>query len=364
MEKNLDVSGNKFIGLEVVRFLCALSVLVWHFQHFFELPGASAFAVGEQPLNSVFHYFYTSGHQAVRYFWALSGFVFFWKYSEDIGARRVGAWRFFVLRFSRLYPLHFATLLLVLLLQAFYFHYNSGYFVYQNNDLKHFLLQLFMASNWAFNPGLSFNGSIWSVSVEVFVYFVFYFVSLFVGRSFRVVFALILLSVVARALGVINPVVECFSFFYVGGLAVLFLSGDQWRWLKGLPNTVHVLLALASVAYVANQRDVGSGYYGVMVSCFFVLVSFSEGWWIHRGVHKVFEFLGNLTYSSYLIHFPFQLLIVIVCDYFFCGVWKVWSGLVFFVYIFGVFCLSVPVYYLFEKPVQGFLRSHLMEREG
>ena len=55
----------------------------------------------------------------------------------------VGAWRFLIRRFSRLYALHLATLLLVAALQAGYAAQHDGQtFVYGNNDVPHFLLQL------------------------------------------------------------------------------------------------------------------------------------------------------------------------------------------------------------------------------
>lgn len=53
----------------------------------------------------------------------------------------------------------------------------GSYFVYPNNDIKHFLLNLFFASSWSFESGHSFNGPIWSVSVEVLLHALFFFCS-------------------------------------------------------------------------------------------------------------------------------------------------------------------------------------------
>ena len=95
---------------------------------------------------------------------------------------RSTAGNIFVLRFSRLYPLHIATLLFVAALQPLYFNLTGYFFGYQNNDLTNLVLQLLMASNATVQNALSFNRPIWSISVEVLVYF-FFFMILLVTRS-------------------------------------------------------------------------------------------------------------------------------------------------------------------------------------
>ena len=77
-------------------------------------------------------------------------------------------------RFARLYPLHFVTLLFVAGLQAYHLSVNGSHQLFGFNDTYHFILNLFMASPWGLEEGLSFNAPIWSVSVEVIVYFVFW----------------------------------------------------------------------------------------------------------------------------------------------------------------------------------------------
>jgi len=45
---------------------------------------------------------------------------------------------------------------------------------YRDNDLPHFLAQLFLASEWGIVHDSSFDGPIWSISIEVLAYFVFF----------------------------------------------------------------------------------------------------------------------------------------------------------------------------------------------
>jgi peptidoglycan/LPS O-acetylase OafA/YrhL len=81
---------------------------------------------------------------------------------------------FAVSRFSRLYPLHLLTLLVVTALQMLYFQRNGSYFIFEVNDAKHFLMHLFFASNWSRNSPFTFNGPAWSLSIEVLLYAMFF----------------------------------------------------------------------------------------------------------------------------------------------------------------------------------------------
>ena len=98
------------------------------------------------------------------------------------------------------------TLLLVAILQPIYFDLNGCFFVYQENDLRHFLLQIFMASNWGFQNGHSFDGPSWSISIEVLVY-VGFFLMLLVTRSW-----LLNLAVIAACFSGSGQIAVCFAF--------------------------------------------------------------------------------------------------------------------------------------------------------
>src|SRR5262249_51899910 len=99
-----------------------------------------------------------------------------------------------------------------------------------NNHIPHFLAQLFMASDWGLARSESFNGPIWSVSVEVLVY-AFFFLSLrFATRSpaFNVI-------VIAVCANVPLQVCSCLAFFYAGGLAAIARQAiAQARWQRSL----------------------------------------------------------------------------------------------------------------------------------
>ncbi|MGB6175756.1 MAG: acyltransferase family protein, partial [Methylocella sp.] len=94
------ISTSHFYSLDVLRGVAALSVVLWHWQHFF-LPlnklGVS-FSIEQQPMFEVLYVFYEKGYLAVRLFFCLSGFIFFWLYSERIAEKALAQGAFAVLR--------------------------------------------------------------------------------------------------------------------------------------------------------------------------------------------------------------------------------------------------------------------------
>jgi peptidoglycan/LPS O-acetylase OafA/YrhL len=162
--KPVPEENNKLLGLEALRFLTAFAILVFHYPHFAFVADKPVGLVPERlPLYGPLQPFHDCGALGVWVLCCISGFIFFWKYRDSIARGSVGGWKFFVLRFSRLYPLHFVALLAVGLLQSVYFNLHGYFFVYQNNDLQHFLAQLFMARAWGIVQGYRFDGPLWSV---------------------------------------------------------------------------------------------------------------------------------------------------------------------------------------------------------
>jgi hypothetical protein len=169
------VKSSRFYSLDALRGVAALCVVFWHWQHFFYAgtkPGHVDLA--RLPFERWFHLAYVRGELAVDLFFCLSGFIFYWLYADRVSRRTITGGHFAWLRFSRLYPLHLATLALVAVGQRWMMKTQGCYFVYDQNDKLHFAYNLFLVSGWGVERGFSFNGPIWSVSVEVFLYGLFF----------------------------------------------------------------------------------------------------------------------------------------------------------------------------------------------
>lgn len=352
---------NKLLGLELLRFLTAFAILVFHYRQFAFVGDREAGLLQDQlPLHWLLAPLYGSGPYAVRVFWCISGFIFFWKYRDAIADRALDGWKFFVLRFSRLYPLHLATLLFVALLQPLYAGLHGSSFVYQNNDLTHFVLQLLMAGTATSQDALSFNGPIWSVSVEVLVYFVF-FMLLLATRSWWLNVALIAVS-----LTIPGEVADCFTYFYVGGLAAMARQSLQSS--PAQARTVEGVAWLAVVAVVCGYWLMGGqlrsiGLLLLLICTPLLLYSLSRDIVLPVRLQRIVEAAGNVTYSSYLLHFPIQLAMVLGFSLMQVPI-PLYDD-VFFATFIGITLLASHVTYrYFEEPAQRLIRASLLPVRG
>jgi peptidoglycan/LPS O-acetylase OafA/YrhL len=361
-------NGDKLIGLELVRFIAAFAILIWHYKHFTYFENKPVdFFLELQPFFSKLSFFYIYGLYGVQIFWCVSGFIFFWKYKDLIVRKEISGREFFLLRFSRLYPLHFITLLIVAALQILYFKINGVFFVYQFNDLYHFLLQVFFISDWGFGSGFSFNGVIWSISIEVLIY-LFFFISLkyiVKSRSLKAHFLIIILSLIIfyteNIQNILNYslVVECLCLFYAGGIAATF-----YRKFKDNKNA----MTLSFVFFIAtpilinffeiynNDRwlNVFLLFYTPLGLFLFAQIKISD-----VRITRILKILGNLTYSSYLIHVPLQLIIILILFYMDIAI-PIYNVYFFIFYLITILLLSRITFCYFEKPIQDKIRKHFL----
>jgi peptidoglycan/LPS O-acetylase OafA/YrhL len=349
--------ANKLLGLEVLRFLTAFAILIFHYRHFAFVADKPVGLVNDRlPLYRLLHAVYDFGPYGVWIFWCISGFIFFWKYRDVIADRSVGGWKFFVLRFSRLYPLHIATLLLVALVQPLYFKLNGYFFVYQENDLAHFLLQLLMASNWGSQSILSFDGPIWSISVEVMVYFLF-FIMLLATRSW-----LLNLAVIAACLTASGQVAACFAFFYIGGLAAMArraVTPSVYRLAAEGAGWLAVIVLPLSAWQVTNGHLESMDFLLLLTFTPILLFCLSRDIVMPASLQKVVEAAGNMTYSSYLLHFPIQLMTVLGFAIVGAPI-PLYDGAFFGLFIGTTLLASYLTYRYFETPAQNLIRELLL----
>lgn len=370
-------------SLDFARGVAALAVVLWHWQHFFfngSVPGV--FQREVQPFYSVLFLFYEKGWFAVDFFFALSGFVFFWLYADPIRQRSVSTRRFFWLRLSRLYPLHLATLLLVAGLQWLYIRYHGGYFVYPLNDTYHFILNLFFAPAWGLEKGFSFNAPIWSVSVEILLYAMFFCVARWLPT--RAVYAL-LLAMAGLYLQSYSVLIGRGVFaFYMGALVYvayqkLVTGGLVYRGAKPL-----LLICLA--AWLATLLEFQLGSLQAVLSTFcttsctdtrldqlkalwatglllpLTILCLAVSETAGKGGWERTAWLGDISYASYLLHFPLQLIFFTLLAgllperaIFYSPV--LWGG-----YFAVLISCSLLTHRFFERPLQQWIRRHSLQR--
>jgi peptidoglycan/LPS O-acetylase OafA/YrhL len=348
---------NKLLGLEALRFLAAFAVLSWHYQHFAYVADNPVGLLWNQlPFFGLLQPLYQAGRYGVWVFWCISGFIFFWKYRDAISDRSMPGRTFLVYRLSRLYPLHAVTFLIVALLQAVYFRLHGYFFVYQNNDLQHFLLQIFMASDWVDRSGNSFNGPIWSISVEVLVYIAFFLMLRFVTRS-----AWLNVVVIALSLNVSGEVFSCLAFFYAGGLAAIARQSlNSARMTVALERVAWCVVIVVPVSISAFAWQSWIVDWVLLLSYTPILLFALTGRIaLPVPVAKSIEIAGNMTYSSYLLHFPIQLLIAL--GFAMSGrPIPFYDGWFFLGFVTATLVAAALTYRYFEAPAQAWLRTTLL----
>ncbi len=341
--------------------MSAVAVLFWHYQHFaYDSDTLVNFSQSKQPLFYLFKFFYQNGAKGVQIFWCISGFIFFWKYTNQIASKNVSAYNFFILRFSRLYPLHLATLLLVAGLQIWHLRLTNSYFVYQNNDQLHFILQIFMASNWGFmEKGDSFNGPIWSISLEVLIYGLFFLVVRLFGTSLLVSIGVLTLCLLAKFFSINYQAIDCAAYFFIGGITALlsqlnFIKNHKYMWgAIGIIYLIFIAVFYTSSPPIIPKNLANFALLGALPITLYIFAYIVK---VPELFRSRIELGGTLTYSSYLLHFPITLCIVI--GYKLVGVEIQYQSWHIFLAYFGItLTLAGLTYRYFELPAQNFLRK-------
>ena len=379
---------NHFHSLDAVRGLAALAIVFWHWVHFFREDMAH-FQRELQPLYAVFAPLYTKGWRAVDLFFCLSGFIFYWRYSKIVAERIISLRDFFVRRFARLYPLHALTLVAVAVGQYIMMMQAGKYFVYPYNDSYHFVLQAGFAANYGLERGWSFNAPVWSVAYEMALYAVFFGIC-FV--NFRRWWHLILLCGIGCGLtfsscAPLHQFGACSMSFFMGGLA--FYGARFFADLARSAVVLTVLSGLTILAWILAPSEpvqsvllpAFSGWLGAsqLVSLFLklwyshsfslivfpltiMLVALCETKW--TSVASWTGFLGRISYSSYLLHFPLQLVFAGTAASLGLSYAFFYTPLALGLFFVILLPLSLASYHYFERPCQAAIRKWLISGSG
>jgi peptidoglycan/LPS O-acetylase OafA/YrhL len=369
--------------LDLLRAIAALVVAVVHWDHF----AGSNFpenAGAEPPWFHALHFVYLGGRQAVQLFFTLSGFVFYWLYSEKIAGDRINGWTFARLRFSRLYPLHLVTLIFVALAQAFIVRRIGRPFIFDNNGGLNFLEHLFLVSDWGPGRNFSFNGPIWSVSVEIFLYALFFIVCRLNLRRWWHLIGFSLTGLLLSYFNLINLGSGVFCFF-LGGISYYIFRDSKRRLGENGLNllTLGAVCAWFLVPYLNEHNSLyaafknlfegrlhigGKDIIGALlltVTAFstvgflfpltvLALAANDDRW---KRFTRHISFLGNISYSSYLLHFPLQLVFLIATLALGLDLKILLARGTFLLFFALLIPISLVSYYKFEKPIQNFLRQ-------
>lgn len=378
----------RLYGLDALRGLAALVVVIWHWQHFYDLTGVwqKGWHYQAEPFFDALWPLYLQGWAAVDIFFALSGYVFYWLYSDRIAAREIPVGLFAVRRISRLYPLHVLALVLVLVLQYFFHARSGGYFVYASGDWHRFGAALLMAQQWL-PPTIeqTFNGPAWTVSVEAGLYILFFLLCRLGLKGPKAALTVSLLGITIFSWN------ECIARgmigFFLGGACYFAVRAIEaradavrWaRWCVGIALAFWVITVweigrhtlhgwAENLTDYLGADDFYAEYNVRLFQCFYdytvvpasiVAVALHESVlnskWMGE-IYRRLSRLGDISYATYMLHFPLQLTLALVALHMGFGSGVFEHGLTLIAFYAVLIGLGYWTWQHIELPVQQFLR--------
>ena len=305
-------TANRFEALDGWRGICACLVVMFH-------------AHGYSPINT--WELIRNSYLFVDFFFVLSGFVIAWNY-----AARLDSWhavrRFLILRVGRVYPLHLFMLMCFLAYEVLRYLIGLG----QQAPAPTFsggtapaalFSNLFLVHSLNLHDGPTWNGPSWSISAELWTYVVFALLSAWLGlRNWMLLVAaigspLLLLRLSGTGMDTTYEwgLVRC-VFGFALGVACYRLHHRLPRSQQAVAagsQLMTVLECLAVAAVVGFVSTAGTSVWSLFAPFVFalaVLVFSVEGGLLSQALRvPLLRWLGKLSYSIYLTHFIFVLVL-------------------------------------------------------
>jgi peptidoglycan/LPS O-acetylase OafA/YrhL len=297
----------RFRALDSWRGICALMVALYHFE----------------PLGRLYsghiRYFpvVSNGWIFVDFFFVLSGFVIYYTYSQkltDISS----IINFFIRRFGRVWPLHAAVLLVLIAMELLKFYsarhgaaVESPPFT-EVYSVPSIFTNIALVQALGFDSILTWNIPSWSISVEVCTYLIFAFSlcrlkwrSYAVPLCFAIGSGIVLFSFSSMEETHGFSLFRCLFGFYAGVAASFIFSQRNVRFPRSetLATVLEIFAILAAIGVVLGAKT-HLAFAAPLIFGFVVIVFAHERGAISRLVTKApFTFLGDRSYSIYMLHF-------------------------------------------------------------
>lgn len=327
--------------LNMLRGLAALMVIVSHFSNQTQVFGG---LLGSH-----------AGQLGVMVFFILSGFLMSYLYMDQRVANRETVWRFAIARIARVFPLFFIVVILSYLLPKL----GIGGIFYHVPDLPSLVAHI----------GLLNGASVlWTVSTEIQFYGIFVLLWIVQAKNKSLLYVLFVAVVLGLAvyglpsprftvmgLGIDTKLVRSLPYFLVG--IIFGQAYHHWRPPTSFRSHAFILsFGIIALLYPKIFRQLTGQYHymwqdvGVLaaVSLFFFLFLFFVPDDNRFFANPIGDFLGKISYSVYLLHYPILRIIRPL---------GLPTGLYFVVSIVAIFTVSYGSYCLIEDPARKFIRA-------
>ena len=320
----MNAEKNHLGALTGMRFFAAMAVVVGHLVTDHNLDGLGRFGLTA--------YSTVVAGAAVSFFFVLSGFILTYVYKDQLTYARVP--KFYYKRWARIWPLHLVCLIVTI--------YVVGMVVidYEMLAVNLALLQSWVPdSKWVF----SFNGVSWSISTEMFFYFMFPFFLIGGQNRFWVKYILLWFVVLAAVKGIqildnqpawadydlerachVNPFLRLPEFCTGMGVGFIFFNRATPRFRSSPVDSVIEIAALSLIpgfSWVLREYGIvglirraewgGPAMalwvqYTAMVFVFAIVIyvfARSQGILSKLLGSRGLVFLGEISFALYMIHY-------------------------------------------------------------
>lgn len=341
--------------LTFTRFIAAIAIVVFHFGK-------------NSPLfsNDYVAFIFNSANIGVSYFFILSGFVMIIAYRN----KTVSFFNYLKNRFARIYPVYILAILLVVVNQSFNLF-----------KIKDLFLNITMFQSWFSGRATTINYPGWSLSVELFFYLSFPFLLNFIYSKKNlksitiVILGFWLLSQIlfhAILYGNISipfydvqdlfyhPIMH-FNEFLIGNLAGIYFLKKSC--ISNNKNYLPLIISLIIVLLLFLRFKLGVNYHNGFLAIIFVPIIFllsSSNDLISKFISKKpFVFLGEISYSIYILQVPIWMFLTDYRMNRYFGLNKELDiTIVFFVRLIILILFSSLCYLYFEKPLRQKIKNY------
>ncbi|MFE3869269.1 acyltransferase family protein [Flavobacterium sp. LS2P90] len=306
----------RYKELDGLRGIAALSVYFSHLIGVFVINSSIFDYLSNSPFHILWH-----GEAAVTLFFLLSGFVLTLPYIKNPVDLNMAS--FYLKRIFRIYPAFIFAVLLCIFLNFFLYDSSqlTGYSDWINEfwkwDIKEIsnaeFFNTFILAGFTFNTKL-FDPVIGTLRTEMIISFVLPFLIFIVLRlklAFNLLFLFLLFFVGKDTLGI----------FYLGTIMAIFRN-DILDYVnsKSKPFYTIIFFVTASILYTSRfslnfifgNQDKSILLMSILGCVFFLILAMKNGFFSYILNTWAIQFLGKISYSLYLLHFP---ILLIVCSY-------------------------------------------------
>jgi len=288
--------AKRFEVLDSFRGLSAIFVVLFHMHYVGSITQLS---------------FFRGSHLFVEFFFVLSGFVL----AHGYGWKKNLKFKdFLIARTFRILPLHIVMLIVFIILEfgklfAYKngFHFNDVPFtnVANPNDI---IPNLLLLQSWLPNANsLSWNTPSWSISIEYYMYIIF-FISLLLKENLRYILwfliSITMFSLIFLDVEIAKEILRGLSCFFAGSLTYLFYKNIENKitlnknYFSILELILLTLVILTLSSNIEHKSLIASLLFCIQIFIF----AFEKGFISQILKQKIFLYIGKLSYSIYMTH--------------------------------------------------------------